>query len=163
MTKLRIVSATVLISASLVCVAFALSKGQRAAQDKCNASLQYCYDATCRGYSGSTLNRCQAFCESNYLRCMHTAGIPGYLSAPLFTPTPRPGPTAPPNKSNPTPTPRTGPDGVSSLPKSHPLPTPSPSGPTLLDKQTKSAPTPTPNHYHGNSPTPTPSRTKRHQ
>ena len=33
MTKLRIVAATVLISASLICVAFALSKGQQAAKD----------------------------------------------------------------------------------------------------------------------------------
>jgi hypothetical protein len=167
MTNLRIVAATVLISASLVCAAFALSKGQQAAKGKCDAKLQYCYDITCGhgGYGAADLNRCQAFCDSAYLSCMHNAGVPGYLSHPTFTPTPRPGGSGVSGlpESNPTATPRTGPGGVSGLPKSHPSPTPSPSGPTLLNKHAKSTPTPTPNHYHGNpTPTPTPNHYHGH-
>jgi hypothetical protein len=161
--RLRVAFAVLLISASLICMLFALTQKQILAARKCWDDSQKC-KIGCNGEGD--YDDCVSECAGYYQDCMHAAKIPGYLPiGPSGTPTPRPGPsaTAPPNKSHPTPTPRPGPSATAPPNKSNPTPkprkgpgkigttgigkaspTPSPKGPVLLEKSGKPSPTPRP-------------------
>src|SRR5437667_7519324 len=75
--RLRALVAGTLVTASLICTVFALSKGQ--AQTKCNAKKDGAYDDCCRQHNncvtdaaGSWLKPCAEYASRVYDVCMMT-------------------------------------------------------------------------------------------
>ena len=166
--RLRALVAGTLVTASLICTVFALSKGQ--AQTKCNAKKDGAYDDCCRQHNncvtdaaGSWLKPCAEYASGVYDACMrkygysetNPSGPPTNIAGGYPTPPPRPTGLRPPttvgNNPGPGSTPtKTKPVHPISGPVTNkgPVSSPTPTPQTLFAKP-KSTPSPRPEHHRG--------------